>query len=127
MKQSQKKKRRTRMARELGENVTFKGAGQAIRDCRESLSLTVEELASRVRVDKATISRWENNESALSDRAIKRLAKALGMRMEALMLACLEKMQPQLKNSPFGLLLRDLVESIRQQAMEEEKATGRTS
>jgi transcriptional regulator with XRE-family HTH domain len=109
VKQDQKKRRRKSLARELGENVFFRGAGDVVRSHREERGMTLEELASGVGVDKSTVSRWETNESPLSDRAIKRLAKVFQVRMDALMLACLEKMQPQLAGSPFGRLLRDLV------------------
>jgi transcriptional regulator with XRE-family HTH domain len=105
-------KPRKRKRRAADESLYLRGAGDVIRRHREERGLTLDALATTLGVDKSTVSRWETNESPLSDRAIKRLAKAFRVRMDVLMLECLEQIRPRFKDSPFGRLMRSLVESI---------------
>jgi transcriptional regulator with XRE-family HTH domain len=112
MKREQEKRRRRSMAPELDESAFFRGAGEVVRSHREKCGLTVESLASSFGVDKSTVSRWETNASPLPDRAIKRLAKALHVRMDVVMLECLEQTRPRFKDSSFGKMMRSLVDSI---------------
>uniref|UniRef100_A0A6M3KNB3 Putative DNA binding, helix-turn-helix domain containing protein n=1 Tax=viral metagenome TaxID=1070528 RepID=A0A6M3KNB3_9ZZZZ len=46
-----------------------------IRELRKTLGLTQKELASRVRVDAITVSRWERNEQKPSQQAERQLAR----------------------------------------------------
>ena len=65
MKQNARDQRPRAMARELGENVYFRGAGAVVRNHRESRGLTLDSLATELGVDKSTLSRWETNTSPL--------------------------------------------------------------
>ncbi len=46
-----------------------------IRELRKSLGLTQKELASRVRVDAITVSRWERSEQKPSPQAERKLGR----------------------------------------------------
>ena len=60
--------------------------GELIRDRRIDLSLTMKELADRVGVSEATISRWESGEIKNMRRdAVARLSKALMINPKVLM------------------------------------------
>jgi HTH-type transcriptional regulator / antitoxin HipB len=56
--------------------------GEVLRQAREAAGLTQEELASRVYVKKTVISRIENHAEDIKMSTLKRVAKALGKRIQ---------------------------------------------
>jgi transcriptional regulator with XRE-family HTH domain len=103
------KKPQKRQGVAILEDVHFSGAGAVIRIFREERQLTLEALAKKVGVNKSTLHRYETNDAPLSDGMIERLAKAMAVKPTSLMHECLMHLRPKLKNSPFGQLLRELV------------------
>ena len=57
-------------------------SGERIRQAREAAGLTQEELASRVHTQKTAISRIENHAVDIKISTLKRVAKALGKRIQ---------------------------------------------
>jgi transcriptional regulator with XRE-family HTH domain len=91
------------------EEVFFTGAGEVIRQYRIGHDLTLEELAKKIKKDKSTLHRYETNESPLSDRVVKDVARALKMDPLVLMRECLMHLRPKLRYSPFGALLEEML------------------
>jgi ribosome-binding protein aMBF1 (putative translation factor) len=56
--------------------------GEVLRQAREAAGLTQEELASRVHTQKTAISRIENHAEDIKVSTLKRVAKALGKRIQ---------------------------------------------
>jgi ribosome-binding protein aMBF1 (putative translation factor) len=56
--------------------------GEVLRQAREAAGLTQEELASRVHTKKTAISRIENHAEDIKVSTLKRVAKALGKRIQ---------------------------------------------
>ena len=56
--------------------------GEVLRQAREAAGLTQEELASRVHTKKTAISRIENHAEDIKIFTLKRVAKALGKRIQ---------------------------------------------
>jgi HTH-type transcriptional regulator/antitoxin HipB len=56
--------------------------GVALRQARESAGLTQEELALRLKTKKTAISRIENHAEDIKLSTLKRVAKALGKRLQ---------------------------------------------
>ena len=56
--------------------------GEVLRQAREAAGLTQEELASRVHTQKTAISRIENHAEDIKVLTLKRVAKALGKRIQ---------------------------------------------
>ena len=56
--------------------------GEVLRQAREAAGMTQEELASRVHTKKTAISRIENHAEDIKISTLKRVAKALGKRIQ---------------------------------------------
>jgi HTH-type transcriptional regulator / antitoxin HipB len=56
--------------------------GEVLRQAREAAGLTQEELANRVHTKKTAISRIENHAEDIKISTLKRVAKALGKRIQ---------------------------------------------
>jgi transcriptional regulator with XRE-family HTH domain len=91
------------------EEVFFTGAGEVVRRYRTGHDLTLEELAKKIKKDKSTLQRYETDESPLSDRLVKEIARALKLDPLVLMRECLMHIRPKLRYSPFGALLDEML------------------
>lgn len=87
-------------------------AGQGIRNLRRVAGLSLDELAQRVGVDKARLSRLETNSQPLSLMMVERIAKGLERRPEAVLLFCLQSKYPSLLSSEVGAELAAMVSEI---------------
>lgn len=66
--------------------------GYKIKEVRESLNLTQEQLAERSGVSRGTISALENGEPVTTSKTLVKLAKAMGVSVDQIF--CAENAQP---------------------------------
>ena len=66
----------------LQEAAWAERVGNRIRDLRESAGLTQSELARRAGLLQSYISRLENGEGSVSERTLRKIARALRVRIE---------------------------------------------
>jgi HTH-type transcriptional regulator / antitoxin HipB len=78
----QRKKRDKKFAEGLDEGYEQFKIGEILRQAREAAGLTQEELAHRVHTKKTAISRIENHAEDIKISTLKRVAKALGKRIQ---------------------------------------------
>jgi len=78
----QRKKRDTKFAEGFDEGYEQFKIGEVLRQAREAAGLTQEELAQRVHTKKTAISRIENHAEDIKISTLKRVAKALGKRIQ---------------------------------------------
>jgi len=78
----QRKKRDKRFAEGFDEGYEQFKIGEVLRQAREAAGLTQEELAHRVHTKKTAISRIENHAEDIKISTLKRVAKALGKRIQ---------------------------------------------
>ena len=78
----QRKKRDKRFAEGFDEDYEQFKIGEVLRQAREAAGLTQEELAQRVHTKKTAISRIENHAEDIKISTLKRVAKALGKRIQ---------------------------------------------
>jgi len=90
------------------------GAGRAIRALREAAGLSLRDLAARLHWDKGRLSKYENDQLALSISVIEDLARVLGQRPEVVVLYCLKQRYPKLSlaGSEIGTLLDELIDKL---------------
>jgi transcriptional regulator with XRE-family HTH domain len=81
-----------------------------IRRLREEAGVSLGTLARRLKWDKGRLSKYENNHLALSLPTIDKIASALGIPPEVIVLECLMERYPGLKapESELGQLLKRL-------------------
>lgn len=91
--------------------ITFESIGDVLRDLRKSRELSLQDLADLLGCDKSAISRYENNERAISLETIEAIAEALDMRPDVVVLYCIKHRYPHLnsRRSELGKLLDDIV------------------
>ncbi len=77
-----RKKTDKRFAEGFDEGYEQFKIGEILRQAREAAGLTQEELTSRVHTKKTAISRIENHAEDIKIWTLKRVAKALGKRLE---------------------------------------------
>ncbi len=78
----QRKKRDKKFAEGFDEGYEQFKIGEVLRQAREAAGLTQEELAHRVHTKKTAISRIENHAEDIKISTLKRVAKALGKRIQ---------------------------------------------
>jgi len=78
----QRKKRDKKFAEGFDEGYEQFKIGEVLRQAREAAGLTQEELAQRVHTKKTAISRIENHAEDIKISTLKRVAKALGKRIQ---------------------------------------------
>ena len=78
----QRKKRDKKFAEGFDEGYEQFKIGEILRQAREAAGLTQEELAHRVHTKKTAISRIENHAEDIKISTLKRVAKALGKRIQ---------------------------------------------
>ena len=94
--------------------LSISSAGEAIRSLRKSRGLSLAALSEKVGWDKSRLSRYENNQVAVSVDAIEKIADALEMSPLVATLYCLRTVYPILadpSNEPsrlFGRLTEEL-------------------
>jgi transcriptional regulator with XRE-family HTH domain len=93
----------------MNHDVYFTGAGEVIRRYRTVRKLRIEDVARKMGVNKSTLCRYEMNESPLSGKLIKDIAKALNVAANKLMFDCMCHLKGEMKHNPFGRLLGKLV------------------
>ena len=79
---------------------------------RQAAGMSLDELARKVGVDKARLSRIETNLQSLSLMMIERLATGLNRKPEAVILFCLQSKYPSLLTSEVGNELQTIVAEI---------------
>ena len=87
-------------------------AGAAVRQARQRLGLSLNDVAGRLGWDKGRLSKYETNELALSSDVLDAIAGALDCRPEVLLLECLRSKYPSLKSSKTGHLLNELIREL---------------
>lgn len=87
-------------------------SGGALRELRESLGISLRELAQRLSWDRGILSKYENNRLGLSLSRIDDIAGALGLRPEVVILFILKKRYPSLASTSPINLLDQLVEKM---------------
>ncbi|MGL6073367.1 MAG: helix-turn-helix domain-containing protein [Fimbriiglobus sp.] len=97
--------------REARGEFLFEGAGEILKKHRIDRSITLEEVAQKLGINRSTVFRYEDNKTPLSDYAVTRFAVALGMDPQVLMLECLKKVMPGMAETTFGQLLQKVVEN----------------
>jgi HTH-type transcriptional regulator / antitoxin HipB len=78
----ERKKRDKGFAEGFDEGYEEFKIGEVLRQAREAAGMTQEELASRVYTKKTAISRIENHAEDIKISTLKRVAKALGKRIQ---------------------------------------------
>ena len=78
----QRKKRDKKFAQGFDEGYEQFKIGEVLRQARQAAGLTQEELARRVHTKKTAISRIENHAEDIKISTLKRVAKALGKRIQ---------------------------------------------
>lgn len=79
---NERKKRDKEFAEEFEEGYEQFKIGVMLRQARESVGLTQEELARRLKTQKTAISRIENHAEDIKLSTLERVAKALGKRLQ---------------------------------------------
>jgi transcriptional regulator with XRE-family HTH domain len=94
--------------------LKLRGVGKVIQELREEANLSQQELANTIRCDKTQLSKYENDRLALSLAAIDRIAQAVNLPVEAVVLRCFKHLFPALSSpeSEVGQLLESLVTAI---------------
>jgi HTH-type transcriptional regulator / antitoxin HipB len=82
----ERKKRDKGFAEGFDEGYEQFKIGEVLRQAREAAGLTQEELAIRVHTKKTAISRIENHAEDIKISTLKRVAKALGKRIQILLI-----------------------------------------
>ncbi|HET6459170.1 MAG TPA: helix-turn-helix transcriptional regulator [Syntrophales bacterium] len=80
---TERKKRDKEFAKGFDEGYEQFKIGVVLRQAREKAGLTQEELARRLKTKKASISRIENHAEDIKLSTLKRIASALGKRLQA--------------------------------------------
>jgi transcriptional regulator with XRE-family HTH domain len=93
-------------------NMKIEGAGAVIRKYREQHNISLRELALRLGWDRGRLSRYENNDLALSLDALSQIATALGERPEVVVFECLRALHRNLDNSPLGKIVGSIVAGL---------------
>jgi transcriptional regulator with XRE-family HTH domain len=94
--------------------VGMERMGLAVRSLRKKAGLSLRLAADRVGTSKSLLSRIENDAVPLSLSMTERIARALDMRPEALILYCLQQKYPGLMDSAVGQELRILNEELKE-------------
>lgn len=81
-----RKKKDKKFAEGFDEGYEQFKIGEILREAREAAGLTQEELANRVHTKKTAISRIENHAEDIKISTLKRVAKALGKRIQITLL-----------------------------------------
>ncbi len=92
--------------------MTFPGMGKTLKQLREQNSWSLTEFADRLGWHKSRLSKYENNELAISLPALEEIAKQLDMRPDVLVLQCLRQKYPDLNRPEVGQLLDRLVRQL---------------
>lgn len=79
---SERKKRDKEFAKDFEEGYEQFKIGVMLRQARESVGLTQEELARRLKTKKSAISRIENHAEDIKLSTLERVATALGKRLQ---------------------------------------------
>lgn len=79
---SERKKRDEEFAEDFEEGYEQFKIGVMLRQARESVGLTQEELARRLKIKKSAISRIENHAEDIKLSTLERVATALGKRLQ---------------------------------------------
>ena len=82
-------------ASDLGPKI--ESAGGAIRALREERSLSLTDLAAKLKWDKGRLSKYENNQLAMSLPVLDLIAKALDLPPLVVLLHCLKHRYPMLR------------------------------
>lgn len=103
----------------------IEGGGLAIRHLRQEKGLSLRQLAEQVGWDRGRLSKYETNVLRLSSDAIEKLAAALGVIPEAIVVTCLQYKYPRLSDaeSRAGKLLRQLVTELSTESITPKKKT----
>ena len=93
---------------DLGPRI--ESAGEAVRALREQAGLSLRELAERLGWDKGRLSKYENNQLAMSLPVIEQIAEGLGRAPLVVLLHCLKHRYPALSRA--NSKVRSLVEQL---------------
>ena len=81
---------------------------------REKAGLSLQQLSDRIGADKSSLSKYENNQLAMSMRTIERIAEGLNLAPLVVLLECLRHRYPALRSSKskVGGLVQQLVTEL---------------
>ena len=88
-----------------GAEIRFEGSGEVIRQLRTDAGINLRELADRIDFSFSALSKIENNERSLSLSLIERIAQAVEVPPENIILKCLEFRFPKLKETRAGAIV----------------------
>lgn len=74
-------------------------AGEVVRRLREHAGLSLSELAERAGIDKSSLSKYENNQLAMSLRVVERIAEGLKTPPLVVIFECLKQRYPNLRGA----------------------------
>ncbi|MCU0702366.1 MAG: helix-turn-helix domain-containing protein [Fimbriiglobus sp.] len=100
-----------REARQARGEFLFEGAGEVLAELREKRGWSLAKVGDALGVAASTVMRYEKNEMPLSDYAVTRFAEVYEVDAERLMIECMERVLPGMKDSAFGKLLEKVIES----------------
>lgn len=92
----------------------IESTGDVVRAMREKAGLSLQQLADRIGADKSSLSKYENNQLAMSLRTIERIAEGLELAPLVVLFECLRHRYPMLRSSKskVGGLVQDLVAEL---------------
>ena len=90
-------------------------AGQVLRAEREQAGLTLPQLAEQLGWNRSRLSRYENNETAMSLEVLSAIARKLHIEPEYLLLQCLRATFPKLADADteVGALVSQIIDFMR--------------
>lgn len=100
-----------REARQARGEFLFEGAGEVLEALRTERGLSLAKVGEMLSVAPSTVMRYEKNQVPLSDYAVTRFAEVYEVDAEKLMIECMERVLPGMKESPFGKLLEKVIAS----------------
>lgn len=101
----------TRRVRRARGEFLFNGAGEVLEALRTERGWALAKVGGMLGVAASTVMRYEKNRVPLSDYAVTRFAEVYGVDADRLMLDCMKKVLPGMKESPFGKMLEEVINS----------------
>jgi transcriptional regulator with XRE-family HTH domain len=97
-----------------GRGPRIESAGAVIRAAREEQGLTLTDLAEKLGWDKGRLSKYENNQLAISSSVLELIGRALGIPPLVLQLRCLKHRYPLLRrrDSRVAVLVEQIVDEL---------------
>jgi transcriptional regulator with XRE-family HTH domain len=115
---SSKKREGTADRTKLREKDVVVGAGPVIRDFREELGITIEQVSAKADINKSSLSRYESGEIAVTIRVLELISKAMGVPPAQIMDKCVEAMLEQVTERYKDTKVKPLLDNLRKSVIE---------